>query len=240
MILTYIFHSGFSIEFDKYSIIIDYFRDSNEDGKSGFVHNYLLKKSLPLYVLSTHSHHDHFNSEVLQWKKEKKDITYIFSSDILENNLAKESDAIYIQKLGIYQDANLRMKAFGSTDLGISFYIEADSKKIFHAGDLNNWHWDEESTPKEIKVAEDYFQRELNLITNEIKHLNIAIFPLDPRLGKHFMKGAQQFTEAIQTDILAPMHFSSDPKKIKEFKSFAEKHHLRYLCWEHPGESVII
>ncbi|MEI3154718.1 MAG: hypothetical protein V8S95_06185 [Odoribacter sp.] len=48
----------------------------------------------------------------------------------------------------------MRIKAFGSTDIGISFLIDIDNIRIFHAGDLNNWHWEEESTPEEIAGTE--------------------------------------------------------------------------------------
>ena len=48
----------------------------------------------------------------------------------------------------------LRIQAFGSTDVGISFLIHLQGKSIFHAGDLNNWHWSEESTEQEIRKAE--------------------------------------------------------------------------------------
>lgn len=240
MTITYIFHSGFAIEFENFSIIIDYYSEPKSQKQINFVHSHLLKKKLPLYVLSTHSHYDHFDSSILSWKQTKKDIKYIFSSDILENQFASENDALYMKKSDTYTDENLHIKAFGSTDLGISFYIEAENKKIFHAGDLNNWHWDEESTLHEIKVSEAYYERELNFIAEDVKHLDLVIFPIDPRLGKNFMKGAEQFVKKIKTDTFAPMHFSSSPEKIKEFKSFAKEHHVRYLCWKHPEESIII
>lgn len=56
-----------------------------------------------------------------------------------------------------YADDVLRVHAFGSTDVGISFLVEAEGKKIFHAGDLNNWHWMDESSEVEWKGYErDY------------------------------------------------------------------------------------
>lgn len=238
MKLTYIFHSGFALEFPEYSILVDYFEDT--EGRNGYVHDFLLKKEFPLYILSTHSHHDHFNKEILTWKKQKEDITYIFSKDILQEKKAKETDAVYLDKLETYLDNNIEIKTYGSTDLGVSFCIRADNMTIFHAGDLNNWHWNEESTSEEIKEAETFYQQELNLVSKDIKHLDLAIFPLDPRLGKDFMKGAEQFIEAIQVDTIVPMHFSSNPDKICAFEPIAYKHNSKYICWKNKGESVII
>ena len=84
MTLDYIYHSGFAIEGENFTIIIDYYRDS--DGENdGIVHDSLLHRAGKLYVLSTHSHSDHFNPEILEWKQHRPDIQYIFSRDILED-----------------------------------------------------------------------------------------------------------------------------------------------------------
>ena len=146
MKLTYIYHSGYAIEAKDFTIIIDYYKDSEDNLREGIVHKKLLKNKGRLYVLSTHSHADHFNPDILKWKDIKKDITYIFSKDILDNQMAKEDDAIYLDKLEVYKDQNVIIRAFGSTDLGVSYLIHIKDKTIFHAGDLNNWHWNEEST----------------------------------------------------------------------------------------------
>ena len=55
----------------------------------------------------------------------------------------------------------IRIEAFGSTDVGISFLIDLQGVRLFHAGDLNNWHWSEESTPQEIRKAEGDFLAEI-------------------------------------------------------------------------------
>lgn len=235
MKLTYIYHSGYAIEAKDFTIIIDYYKDS--DNK--VVRNNLLKKKGRLYVLSTHSHHDHFNKEILSWKTKHPDIIYIFSRDILTNENAKNRDAIYLDKSGFYRDETLFIQAYGSTDLGISFLIKAEDKIIFHAGDLNNWHWNEESTAEEIQEAEDFYQKELDLLVADVKHLDLAMFPIDPRLGKDYMKGAEQFVDAIQTDILAPMHFDKAYDKAGAFAGIALEKGCKCVCWKQTGESIL-
>lgn len=238
MKLTYIYHSGYAIEGDGFTIIIDYFKDSDENKNNGIVHKELLKNKGKLYVLCTHSHHDHFNKEILKWKWEHPNVIYIFSKDILKYRKAKERDAIYLDKSDTYTDETLSIKAYGSTDLGVSFLINVANKTIFHAGDLNNWHWNEESTKEEIEEAENFYQNELALLSNEVKHLDLAMFPIDPRLGKDYMKGAEQFISAIQTDILAPMHFGEEYGKAVAFKDYAENNSCRFISWKERGESI--
>lgn len=237
MKLTYIFHSGYAIEGDDFTIIIDYYKDSSDISGEGIVYKELLKKKEKLYVLCTHSHHDHFNKEILKWKWEHPNVIYIFSKDILKYRKAKERDAIYLDKSDTYRDQTLSIEAFGSTDLGISFLINVEGKIIFHAGDLNNWHWNEESTKEEIDEAEGFYQKELNLVIDKVKHLDLAMFPVDPRLGKDYMKGAEQFLDAIQTNLFAPMHFGEAYDKANAFAEYAESKGCKFIKWQHTGES---
>lgn len=68
MILDYIYHSGFAIEAEGVTLIIDYYKDSSEtELNKGIVHDRLLQRPGKLYVLASHFHPDHFNREVLTW-----------------------------------------------------------------------------------------------------------------------------------------------------------------------------
>ena len=45
MRLTYIYHSGFAIEADRFAILIDYYKDTGKSPEKGFVHEKLLNRS---------------------------------------------------------------------------------------------------------------------------------------------------------------------------------------------------
>ena len=238
MQLTYIFHSGFIISGCGFSVLIDYWRDTKSFNK-GYVHQHFLSSPGMLYVLSSHAHPDHFNPEILAWSEKRSDIRYIFSSDILPKikNVPKNPEIFYLDKKDIYADDFIKVKAFGSTDVGISFAIEADGKNIFHAGDFNNWHWNEESTEEEIRIAETSFLRKLKVLAKDYPAFDLTMFPVDPRLGKDYMRGAEQFVQAIQTRVFAPMHFGFDYNEADAFKTFAEIHGSRFLSIRKRGET---
>lgn len=236
----YVFHSGYIIEADGFAILIDYYKDTGFNSRHGYVHDELLQRPGKLYVLSSHFHPDHFNPEILKWKEQKKDIEYLFSRDILRHRKAKAEDALFLMKGESYQDDNLTIQAFGSTDVGISFLIETEGKKIFHAGDLNNWHWKEESTPDEIAVMERDFLKEVDLLAKTTDRLDVAMFPVDPRLGKDYALGAEQFIDRIHTKLFAPMHFGEYYKALIPFKEYAEQHGVKYMDWTEKGQSVEI
>ena len=58
--LVYLYHSGFALCFDKFSVLIDYYEDSMGT-QTGFVHDHLVKRPGPLYILASHFHADHFS-----------------------------------------------------------------------------------------------------------------------------------------------------------------------------------
>jgi len=228
MKLTYVFHSCFVIESTDITLIFDYYKDS--------ANNWLMRH-LPdfkgkVYVFASHAHHDHFNKEILKWTNVRNDIQYIFSKDILDEKQCLSSDGFFLNKGEAYQDDRIYVKAYGSTDQGISFYVEAGGKKIFHAGDLNDWHWKEESTPEEIADAEKFYQDELNILAGEVPVLDVAMFPLDPRLGADFADGAILFLQKIKTGLLVPMHCQGEHAFINYFGSKAQNYDSQYFFIE--------
>ena len=234
MKITYIYHSGFIIECENATIIADYFRDSADE----VVHRSLSSFPGKLYVISSHWHPDHFSKQILQWKNIRPDIQYIFSKDILKKKLATQDEAYYMIKGDVWQDENVRIKAFGSTDIGISFLIETEGKKVFHAGDLNNWHWDEESTPEEIQASEQHFLQEIKTLYNETNALDAAMFPVDCRLGKNYMRGPEQFADLLHIGKFIPMHFGSKYIEANAFKKYAENAGCQFFEITKTGDSI--
>ena len=183
MTLDYIYHSGFAIEMEGVTVIIDYYKDSSEtEHNRGIVHDYLLQRPGKLYVLATHFHPDHFNREILTWKEQRPDIQYIFSKDILKSHRAKAEDAFYIKKGETYEDETIRIDAFGSTDVGSSFLLHLQDWSIFHAGDLNNWHWSEESTEEEIRKANGDFLAEVKYLKEKAPDIAFS-YTTDPEVA---------------------------------------------------------
>lgn len=234
MRLVYIFHSGFVMEGTDFSILIDYYRDTPDR----FVQEKFLKSSGRLYILASHVHADHFNPEILTWKEKRPDICYIFSEDIREKQKACFHDAVFLKKGEEWNDDRLKVKAFGSTDAGISFFMDAEDKRIFHAGDLNNWHWKEESEPVEIEEAERNYLNELEILARYTNDLDVALFPVDPRLGKDYMLGAKQFVDRILVRQFVPMHFGDKYDEANAFRTYAEEHGGRFMTIHRPGESM--
>lgn len=237
MRVTYIYHSCYLIEFDEFAILFDFYEDSLREDGTYWIKDYLLNKEEDLYVFCSHSHSDHFNSEILSWKNVKSNIRYIFSDELLESKCTDVDAAIYLKKEEVFSDNRIKVKAFGSTDIGCSFLILHNDYQLFHSGDLNNWHWREEVSAEEALAYENNFLCELELISEMSDNLYLAMFPIDPRLGKDFMRGAEQFIRRINTNYLVPMHFGDNYDNVNKFEAVAAKYGCSYLPITNKGQS---
>lgn len=193
VVVEHIFHSGFTIETKDYHLIFDYYKGdiSLKDKKS--------------IVFATHSHGDHFNSNILKWGDSREDITYILSSDI---NIEDKSKGIY--SINPHENLALKdieIKTFGSTDMGVSFLVNIDNLSIFHAGDLNWWYWKEDTENEKLDM-EKAFKEEISKIKNF--PIDIAFFPVDPRLGDGFSLGGEYFIKEVKPKYFFPMHFGDN------------------------------
>ena len=240
MRLVYINHSGFAVEADGFALLFDYFRDSDRDPQRGYVYGELLAREGPLYVFASHFHPDHFNPEVLRWKERKADVHYLFSRDILKRRRAKADDALFMSKGDTFADERIKVTMCGSTDVGGSFLVQVGDKLIFHAGDLNNWHWEEESTPQEIAQMEGSFKKELNDLAQLTPRLDVAMFPVDPRIGGDFMRGARQFIDKLHVGLFVPMHFWGRVEEVRPFGDYARSKGVRFELLDPPGASCMI
>jgi L-ascorbate metabolism protein UlaG (beta-lactamase superfamily) len=235
MNIIYIYHSGFALQTERCNIVFDFYEDP-----AGTM-TPILQSPKRLYVLTSHFHPDHFNPEVNSWSQRQGDTLYLLSKDILRHHRASaEAATAWMVKGTVYDDDFLHVQAFGSTDSGVSFYVETEGLKLFHAGDLNNWLWRDESTDAEVARAEKMYLGELKDICKVVPRLDVAFFPVDARMGTGYMRGAEQFIRRIPTRLFVPMHFSANgAESAQSFVPVASA--VGTECWvpQAEGQKII-
>lgn len=65
---------------------------------------------------------------------------------------------------------HLSVEAFGSTDVGLSFGVYVDGYSIYHAGDMNYWHWAAESTEVEIAKSRELYDSTMSHLKGLLSH----------------------------------------------------------------------
>ena len=208
MKVTYIHHSGFLVETNRYYFIFDY-----ETGQLPS-----LNTDKPIFVFSSHSHQDHYNSEIFSilQKQGMKHVRAILSDDI---ELPTNIDILQVSSNEFYElDINLNLTTFKSTDLGVAFLIEDERKLIYHAGDLNDWVWDDESEEYNNQMTKDY-QEEILKLSNCLnnREIDLAFVVLDPRQEQDYDRGMCFYLDNIPSKVVYPMHYWDKPTVIDLF-----------------------
>lgn len=199
--IVYLHHSGFAVMTDKHLLIFDYYQDPADKLPA------LPGLGKTCYVFSSHAHGDHFIPAISEWQD--KVAGYILSNDIKSaGGLAVKPEQIHYA--GLYQQLELegvKVTTYGSTDQGLSFAVEADGWRIFHAGDLNWWHW-KGDTPENLRLAEEGFRSELARLSGDV--FDVAFFPVDSRLEECRTMGVNEFIQTVQVRQLVTMHHCGD------------------------------
>ena len=230
--VTYYHHSGFSAAMDDVLLVFDYWLgEKGELPENKRITPEMLRAYKEIYVFISHEHPDHLDPAVFEWRKEVN-VTYSVSGDMPVGTRGRRmspGDEMVLSP-------RVKVKAFESTDLGVSFLVDLCGVHIFHAGDLNFWHWREESTIKEIEEADERFRRAVDPIMQE--SIDLAFFPVDPRQGRLFDAGANYFILSVKPRLLVPMHFWGRAEIAEEYARRARCKQTEVIAMTRFGEQI--
>lgn len=214
MKVTYIYHSGFSVELERCVLLFDYYMGKLPEWD----------KDKTIYVFVSHKHKDHFSLKIFDLAGQYKKVYFFLGSDVklsgkyLERNGIVPEVAEKITNIGknkrILFDG-MEIRSLRSTDAGVAFIIRIGEKCIYHAGDLNWWHWEGEPYPFNENMERDY-KKEIDSIKG--MHFDAAFVPLDPRLEKAYALGMDYFLENTRADRIFPMHMWEEYGHIEKYK----------------------
>lgn len=211
--ITYIYHSCFCVELEHSILIFDYYK--------GELPPWNPEKQV--YFFASHAHGDHFNLKVFDWLDRYPLAKFVLSSDI------RLSDA-YLERHGVpgsvrerittarknasFTLDGMEIETLKSTDEGVAFVIEAEGKKLYHAGDLNWWHWEGETLEYNEQMEKDYC-REIDRLKG--RSFDAVFLPLDPRLEGSFGWGMDYFLKQTVPDYIFPMHMWDDYDVVRRY-----------------------
>lgn len=232
--ITHYYHSGFSVESEDLLFVFDYWRGEHQElHGSRQIRPEDLSRYRNVYVFISHEHIDHLDPIVFSWK-DTASVSYFVSSDMPVGTRGKRmapGDTVQLEP-------GISVTAFDSTDLGVSFLLNLNGHGIFHAGDLNFWHWRDESTLKEIEEAEREFITAVRPLSRQ--KIDVAFFPVDPRQGTMFEAGANYFILQVKPRLLIPMHYFHRTEIILEYARTAGSRTTEVLAMPGIGDSILL
>lgn len=222
MKVTFICHSSFCVKLKKNVLVFDYYGEGRIPE---------VPTGCSVFFLNSHSHQDHFKKEILKLREQYPEAEYILSRDI---RLQPEEKGEWIHSVKAreeYEIKGLRIRTLRSTDQGVAFVVEAEGKRIYHAGDLNWWHWEGEDKAWNNNMAANY-KREVDRLSGQ--YFDAAFVPLDPRLSDACSLGLRYFLEQTDAEHVFPMHFWGDYEVCRRIRK--EKDLQGMLEHVHPVE----
>ena len=224
MKIRLIAHSGFYAELPEADLLFDYYYGElpvPDPGK-------------PLFVFVSHRHADHFSEKIFDLAEQTERIAYIISDDVPLQKIpeklrgktlrigAGETREIGLEKTGkstqTDRQVKLTVRSFASTDEGVAFLVDLGAWRLYHAGDLNNWHWEEEGPAWNADQERRYNKALKQLaacVAADGKQVDVAFVPLDSRLGASFWMGMDAYMRTVGAAHVFPMHLFGDPSVIR-------------------------
>ena len=203
MTVTFLDHSGFLAELPGVCLLFDWWKGELPPPPAG----------KPLLVCASHRHPDHFDPKIFSLDDGRREVRFLLGRGIrlTDRNREKwglsEETAAKCQVLSGGETASplsgVTVETLPSTDEGVAFVVSLEGKTLFHAGDLNWWHWEGEDKAWNRNM-EVNFKRYCEPLRG--RHMDLAMFPVDPRLGEDGFRGPRYFLELTDTVCLLPMH----------------------------------
>lgn len=220
MRVTFVAHSGLLVELSSVTLLFDWWKKALPPLPAG----------KPLLVFASHRHEDHFQPEIFTLDAH----AFLLGYDIKLSTRNREAwglsgeTAAKCIRMGRQDTASplpgVTVEALPSTDEGVAFLVTADGKSVFHAGDLNWWHWEGED-PAWNRNMEVDFRRYTEALRG--RHLDLAMLPMDPRLGEQGFWGPKYFLELADIACVLPMHqwedFSFTGKFLAAYPVYKDK-----------------
>ena len=225
MKVTYIGHSGFLVETGIANLLFDYYK--------GIIPK--INNDLPVLVFVSHKHSDHYNPEVFRLAKQYTNIHYFISNDVqLSEKIIEDyqltpeflKEKVTIVAPGLKRvvplsdeedDKNyIVLETIKSTDQGLAFLVKVEGKRIYHAGDLNNWVW-EEDTKQQFNNMSTLFKRVMEKISG--REIYLAFAPLDPRQGRYYKLGLDYLLNATPVTYAVPMHLWGEYELVDRYEN---------------------
>lgn len=232
MTVTFLGHSGFLAELPSVTLLFDWWKGELP----------ALRPGVPLYVFASHRHEDHFKPQIFSLDDGTRAVRFVLGRDIKLSARNLERWAVSpetVEKCHILRGGQTcalpqaTVEALSSTDEGEAFLVTADGLALFHAGDLNWWHWEGEDKGWNRNM-EVNFKKYAEALRG--RTIDLAMLPLDPRLGEAGFWGPAYFLETAEIRRFLPMHqwgeFDFARKFLEKHPAFTD----RVLPVKEPGQ----
>lgn len=213
-LVSYFYQSAFTVSMQKTLLVFSYRQtDLPQVAENQQLSDKDFASFNNILVFVPSASRDHLDMAIFDWKQSFP-ITYILPEKAAK--LAPRAVNVRLVHEGdVFTVGHSEVQVFGSSDEGVSFLVKAEDLSVYHAGDLNLWHWREENTLRDIAKAEALFYEKVGQLPKD--KIDLAFFPLDPNQGGLYDAGANHFIMAVRPKVFFPMHFGQRTEIANEY-----------------------
>ena len=239
MEITYLGHSGFLVETSAAYFLFDCIRGDLPD----------FNDTKKLYVFVSHAHHDHWDRGIFTDERLKNAECFVLGFDIrgpFGDMACKDPRLAAVPVVWALPQQTIRTEDFSclpllSTDEGVAFLIRTGAETIYHAGDLNWWHWNGDPDERNLERARN-FKREIDRMKGI--PIDVAFVPLDPRQEDAYRFCMDYCMETLDAAHVFPMHFWGDHELAITYRASLKPLHPDWFGRFHPirfeGEKFMV
>jgi ankyrin repeat protein len=197
--IWYLRHSGWALKTKSAVLIFDYWDDDPVPDEKLLANGHVNPEELKardVYVFVSHEHGDHFDRQILEWKKTIPSIHYIFGFE-----MSPQDGIVYAAPRTEQKVGNLTVTTIKANDAGVGFAVQVDGLTVFHAGDHSN---------NTLEAANNNFFPEIDFLAGKGIRPDIAFFLNMYGCGstnpEAFQKGIFYALDKLGIKAVLPMH----------------------------------
>jgi len=218
--IWYLKHSGFAIKTKSALMVFDYWDNDPVPDEKLLANGHVRPeefKDLPVYVFVSHEHDDHFDPQILGWKKSIPNITYIFGFE--------PPNKAGITIVGPREQrtiGGLKVTTIKANDAGVGFAVQVDGLTIFHAGDHSN---------NTLEMKDNVFFPEIDFLAEKGVRPDISFFLNAFGCGatnpEAFQKGIFYAVDKLKIKSCLPMHAANKEWVYKDLVDGVAKNNVK-------------
>lgn len=234
MRVTFLGHSGFLVETETTLLLFDWHKGDLP-----------ALPDKPLLVFASHQHKDHFNPRIFALDDGSREVQFFLGHDLVLTehrkqrwNISSEmEERCHVMNGGETASVfGVAIETLTSTDEGVAFLVTCDGKAVYHAGDLNWWHWEGEDPLWNENMAAD-FKRYIEPLRD--RTIDLAFAPLDPRQEDAADWGFLYLLKLADVRRIVPMHQWEDPTPTRLFCAVHTHLACKVVPMEAPGQTIV-
>lgn len=242
--ITYLYHDCFVFQHQGLTMLFDYPSAEHRNAETAPLVRDLVRDA-ELVVFFSHSHPDHFSTEVLELEEVASKVRYVVSFDVADlyeqfdpdkgrEVLVLDPDFEEPVSLSLNQ-GELTLRCFESSDLGVGALITTPGARLWFGGDVACWDWESMDTASR-EFSRKHFSQMLNILAEE--RLDIAFSNTDKRLEN--WAGGLDFVRKVQPRVFVPMHVFGTTEWVWEFAAELGDSPSKLFLYASTGDAMEI